>query len=59
MTVFYSVSIKKRLLCDCSAYKHPHEPNKRNCNCSVPFELDIPVKASRSYIAYSLKNHVQ
>lgn len=40
MSVYFSVKISRRLLCNCSAYSYPHNPNKGKCAVTVPNTLD-------------------
>jgi hypothetical protein len=36
MSVYISVRLTTKLVCDCAAYKFPHEPSKGLCEVPVP-----------------------
>lgn len=46
-SLYYSVLISRRLLCNCSAYKFPHAATSSLCSSIVPDDLNIvPVRVS-------------
>lgn len=41
MAVYYSVRVSTRLLCNCKAYKFPHDPSKRLCTVMLPTDGEL------------------
>ena len=47
MTLYYSVIVTRKLLCDCSAYKFPHSVGTGSCPFCQPINISsIPSKVS-------------
>jgi hypothetical protein len=47
MSLYYSVTVSRRLVCNCSAYKFPHVAASANCSTILPDDLDsVPVRVS-------------
>ena len=36
MSIYFSVKVNRQLVCDCPAYRFPHEPNQGLCVEKVP-----------------------
>jgi len=41
MAVYYSVRVSTRLLCNCKAYKFPHDVSKRLCSVILPTDGEL------------------
>lgn len=53
-SLYYSVVVTKKLLCNCSSYKFPHNPESIGCLLGMPQEEEqlhsLPCRASQTSI---------
>jgi hypothetical protein len=61
MSIYFSVRVNRQLVCDCSAYRFPHNPSQGLCKAEVPPIDTLPYQfkitsAQYQYISELLNN---
>ncbi len=61
MSVYFSVRVNRKLVCDCPAYRFPHDPAQGLCKAEIPSIETVPYQfritsSQFQYISELFKN---